>query len=57
MLAYHVEWHLRHALAPLLFHDTDLATAKAERSSPVAASEPSDAVKAMKATSLSAEQA
>jgi transposase len=26
MLAYHVEWHLRLALAPLLFHDTDLAT-------------------------------
>lgn len=23
MLAYHVEWHLRQALAPLLFHDTD----------------------------------
>ena len=22
MLAYHVEWHLREALAPLLFHDT-----------------------------------
>ena len=36
MLAYHVEWHLRHALAPLLFHDTELAAARAERSSPVA---------------------
>ena len=24
MPAYHVEWHLRQALAPLLFHDTDL---------------------------------
>ena len=24
MLAYHVEWHLRDALAPLLFHDTEL---------------------------------
>jgi hypothetical protein len=50
MLAYHVEWHLREALAPLLFHDTDLAAAKAERTSPVAAIEPSDAVKAKKAT-------
>jgi hypothetical protein len=54
MLAYHVEWHLREALAPLLFHDTDLAAAKAERTSPVAATEPSDAVKAKKATKRSA---
>ena len=35
MLAYHVEWHLRQALAPLLFHDTDIAAARADRSSPV----------------------
>ena len=55
MLAYHVEWHLREALAPLLFHDTDLAAAKAERTSPVAATEPSDAVKAKKATRRSAD--
>ncbi|MFO1059907.1 MAG: hypothetical protein U1E53_23445 [Dongiaceae bacterium] len=40
MLAYHVEWHLRQALAPLLFHDTDLAAARAARSSPVAPTEP-----------------
>jgi transposase len=50
MLAYHVEWHLREALAPLLFHDTDLAAAKAERTSPVARTEPSETVKAKKAT-------
>jgi transposase len=50
MLAYHVEWHLREALAPLLFHDTDLAAARAERASPVAKTEPSEAVKAKKAT-------
>jgi transposase len=50
MLAYHIEWHLREALAPLLFHDTELAAAKAQRTSPVAATEPSDAVKAKKAT-------
>jgi hypothetical protein len=55
MLAYHVEWHLRQVLAPLLFHDSDLAAAKAERTSPVAPTQPSDAVKAKKATKRSAE--
>jgi transposase len=52
MLAYHVEWHLRRALAPLLFHDTDLDKAKAQRSSPVVKTEPSESVKAKKATKL-----
>jgi transposase len=55
MLAYHVEWHLREALAPLLFHDTDLAAAKVARTSPVAATEPSDAVMAKKETRRSAD--
>ena len=55
MLAYHVEWHLRDALGPLLFHDTDIADARARRSSPVASTEPSDAVKAKKATKRSAD--
>lgn len=55
MLAYHVEWHLRDALAPLLFHDTELTTARAERPSPVASTEPSDAVKTKKATKRSAD--
>lgn len=55
MLAYHVEWHLRQALAPLLFHDTDLAAAKARRTSPVEATEPSDSVKIKKATRRSAD--
>lgn len=55
MLAYHVEWHLRQALAPLLFHDTDLDQARAERSSPVAKTEPSETVKAKKATKRSAD--
>jgi hypothetical protein len=50
MLAYHLEWHIRDALAPLLFHDTELAAARARRSSPVASTEPSDSVKAKKAT-------
>jgi hypothetical protein len=49
MLAYHVEWHLRAALAPLLFHDTELEKAKAGRSSPVVKTEPSDIAKAKKA--------
>jgi len=48
MLAYHVEWHLRRALAPLLFHDTEIVAARAERPSPVAKTEPSEAVKAKK---------
>ena len=50
MLAYHVEWHLRQALAPLLFHDTDIAAARAERCSPVAKTEPSPTAKTKKAT-------
>lgn len=54
MLAYHVEWHLRDALAPLLFHDTELAAARAERSSPVASTEPSDTARTKKATKRSA---
>ena len=49
MLAYHLEWHLRQTLAPLLFHDTDLEAARAERSSPVASTEPSATAKSKKA--------
>jgi transposase len=55
MLAYHVEWFLREALAPLLFHDTDLDAARAERTSPVAKTEPSEAAKAKKQTKRSAD--
>lgn len=36
MLAYHLEWHLRAALAPILFHETDPDDATAQRESPVA---------------------
>lgn len=50
MLAYHVEWHLRHALSPLLFHDTAIEAARAERPSPVAKTEPSPQALAKKAT-------
>lgn len=53
MLAYHVEWLLREALAPLSFHDTELEAARAERDSPVAKTEPSEAARAKKATKRS----
>jgi hypothetical protein len=36
MLAYYVEWHMRQALAPLLFDDDDKLAAEAARSSIVA---------------------
>src|SRR5918994_2985707 len=36
MLAYYLEWHMRQALAPLLFDDDDKATAEAQRASDVA---------------------
>jgi transposase len=54
MLAYHVEWHLRQKLAPLLFHDTDLDAARAERSSPVVSTEPSATARTKKANKRNA---
>jgi transposase len=36
MLAYYVEWHMRQALAPMLFEDDDKAAAEALRTSVVA---------------------
>jgi Transposase DDE domain len=45
MLAYHLEWHMRQALAPILFDDHDRATAEALRTSPVATAKPSPAAK------------
>ena len=35
MLAYYLEWHMRQALAPLLFDDHDRPAAEAQRASPV----------------------
>ena len=35
ILACHVEWHMRRALAPMLFHDHDKAAAEAACASPV----------------------
>jgi len=45
MLAYHLEWHMRQALAPMLFDDHDRAAAEALRTSPVAKARPSPAAK------------
>jgi len=45
MLAYYLEWHIRQALAPILFDDHDRAAAEALRTSPVAKAEPSPAAK------------
>jgi hypothetical protein len=45
MLAYHLEWHMRQALAPILFDDHDRAAAEALRTSPVAKAKPSPAAK------------
>jgi len=36
LLAYHLEWHMRQALASILFDDHERATAQAQRRSPVA---------------------
>jgi hypothetical protein len=36
MLAYYLEWHMRQALAPILFDDHERAAAAAQRTSPVA---------------------
>src|SRR5262249_29026495 len=45
MLAYHLEWHMRQALAPILLDDHDRAAGEALRSSPVAKARPSPAAK------------
>jgi hypothetical protein len=47
MLAYHLEWHLRQRLKPILYDDHDKAAA--ERPSIVAAAEPSPAAKRKRA--------
>jgi hypothetical protein len=45
MLAYYVEWHMREALAPVLFDDHEHAAAEAARTSIVAPAQRSDAAK------------
>jgi Transposase DDE domain len=46
MLAYHLIWHLRRALAPILFDDHDPEAAQASRVSPVAKARVSAAARA-----------
>ena len=43
MLSYYISWHMKQALAPILFVDNDKPAAAAKRSSPVAAAQRSDA--------------
>jgi Transposase DDE domain len=50
MLGYYVEWHLRAAWAPILFHDHDRAAAEQVRLSPVAPTEVSEAAKRKRGT-------
>ena len=42
MLSYYLSWHMKHALAPILFHDNDKPGAAAKRANPVAAAQRSD---------------
>ena len=52
MLAYYLEWHMRHRLAPMLFDDTDKAAADALRASVVAPAQRSPAAVAKQTTTL-----
>jgi hypothetical protein len=54
LLAYYLEWHMRGALAPLLFDDHDRTAAAAQRPSPVAPAEVSPAAQRKAATKLTA---
>ena len=42
MLSYYISWHMKQALAPILFHDHDKPAAAAKRTTPVAAAQRSD---------------
>jgi len=54
MLAYYLQWHMRRALAPMLFDDHERAAGEALRNSPVAKVQPSPAAK-RKATTKQSE--
>ena len=43
MLSYYLSWHMKQALAPILYHDHDKPAAAAKRPNPVAAAQRSDA--------------
>jgi hypothetical protein len=45
MLAYYLEWHMRQALAPVLFDDEEKSAAEAVRASPVAKARVSEAAR------------
>ena len=52
MLAYHLEWHMRERLAPMLFDDTDKQAAEALRTSVVAQAQRSPAAVTKQTTGL-----
>jgi len=43
MLSYYISWHMKQALAPILFYDHDKPAAAAKRTDPVATAQRSDA--------------
>jgi len=53
MLAYYVQWHMRKALAPILFDDHDPIGAKAKRASIVSPAKPSNAAQKKASTKKS----
>ncbi|HZD22800.1 MAG TPA: IS1634 family transposase [Acidimicrobiia bacterium] len=57
MLAWYVEWHMRQALAPILFADDDKTTAETQRKSPVQQAQRSGRAKAKAATKRTADGA
>jgi hypothetical protein len=56
MLAYHVEWHMRARLAPMLFDDDDKEAAEALRDSPVARTQRSPRAIAKQTTGRTADR-
>jgi hypothetical protein len=56
MLAYYVEWHMRQALAPILFDDNDKLEAQAARDSIVAPAQRSNSAKRKAATKKTPER-
>ena len=55
MLAYYVEWHMRQALAPMLFDEDDPAAAEAARASVVAPAQRSPRAQRKALTKLAAD--
>ena len=54
MLAYYVEWHMRQALAPLLFQDEKLDEHRRQRD-PVKPAQPSEFIKRKKTVRLTSD--